>query len=70
MISFLDYRCGSGPLPRPATHGSILEVAGRGSGPVLQLHQDSARRRDVGDVIPSDLVDDVQAESVGVLGVA
>ena len=27
-------RIGSGPLPLPATHGSIIGVAGRGSGPV------------------------------------
>ena len=27
------------PLPRPATHGSILGVAGRGSGSVVQIYQ-------------------------------
>ena len=27
---------GASPLPRPATHGSILGVAGRGSGLVMQ----------------------------------
>ena len=30
-------RGGASPLPRPATHGSILGVAGRGSGPVKSL---------------------------------
>ena len=28
---------GASPLPRPATHGSILGVAGRGSGLVMYL---------------------------------
>ena len=32
-------RHSTSPLPHPATHGSILGVAGWGSGPAMAAHQ-------------------------------
>ena len=45
MRQLAHFLTGTGPLPRPATHESILTwVAGRGSGPVPRFFNQTLRR--------------------------